>query len=161
NQLDFAASVQNLGLILWEEGRLQDAENSLLESLDRTRRLLAPPYYAGLCCMNLGLVQRELGNLDEAERLFREGMRGIPEGHPNARLAVSHLATALRRRASLPDHSAIQVADLRQALQLDPGSPFTADALAAAYAYPALKSLYLAGTPVKWRFTTLAPPNDW
>jgi DNA-binding SARP family transcriptional activator/tetratricopeptide (TPR) repeat protein len=68
-------STNTLGLMLWRLGRMKEGAFCLRDVLRRARAdedQVAVPLYAG----NLGVLERELGNYAEAERLLTEALDG-------------------------------------------------------------------------------------
>jgi serine/threonine protein kinase/Tfp pilus assembly protein PilF len=156
---DLAVAINNLGLVLWEQGRFGEAEPLLLEAHNLSKALLLENHPdVAYSSNNLALVFRDRGELDEAEKLFRKAISLLPEGHPLATRTRSNLSGVVRRRAALSNDRAL----FNESLQLNPPDALTVDALAAAYAGDALTPLASPSDAAPgWRFTNTASAANW
>ncbi len=70
-------SINNIGLLLQEQGKLGEAEPLLREALQRRRRVLGDDHPGTLISINnMGSLLQEQGKLDQAEPLLREALTG-------------------------------------------------------------------------------------
>jgi serine/threonine protein kinase len=133
-----AEAYGDLGLVLWEHGEFADAEVNIRTSLAlRQGNHGDHRSIEASARNNLGNVLLSQGKMAEAEAsyvLALDLLQVLPEDHPHRLLVRSHLGTAVRRRAALTGDATL----FRTALQLDPLSQLTADALATALAKPFL-----------------------
>jgi len=68
-------AMNDLGLLLWEQGKLEDAERIFRTTLDGRVRVLGELHLTtAQSCDNLGLILSEQGKFDEAERLQRRAL---------------------------------------------------------------------------------------
>jgi tetratricopeptide (TPR) repeat protein/CHAT domain-containing protein len=108
---DIAASLNNLGAVLGEMGRLETASSYLQEALAMRRRLYPASKYPdghpelATSLSNLGAVLRAMGRLEPAleyqqealamkRRLYPESK--YPDGHPDVAGSLYHLAVLLQ-----------------------------------------------------------------
>ena len=81
-------SINNLGCLLQELGRLEEAELHLRESLEAMRRVLGDDHPNTLFCINnAGLLLQDRDRPGEAEPCFREALEGrrrvLGDEHPD------------------------------------------------------------------------------
>lgn len=72
---DYAAAISNLGVLLQQQGNLEEAQSLLGEALDLRRESLGeshPQYAAGL--LQMADILQAKGDLDSAERLIRQAL---------------------------------------------------------------------------------------
>jgi tetratricopeptide (TPR) repeat protein len=70
----------NLGLVYRDQGKLEEAEETLLRALRGYEEALGPEHTSTLnAVMNLGSVQRYQGKLKEAEKTLLRALRGFEE----------------------------------------------------------------------------------
>jgi eukaryotic-like serine/threonine-protein kinase len=156
-------SLSDLGLVLWEQGELAESEFKLRGAQDLIKDIQGEEYQsirAG-ALNNLGNVLLSQGRLAEAEDLYHQAMdqmKTVPK-HPHVALIRSHLAVVIRRRAASSDDARLA----REALELQPTDPLTADALACMLAEPFLAPLAPKsnGAPAPWRYTCTTPDSNW
>ncbi|HEY2345333.1 MAG TPA: serine/threonine-protein kinase [Xanthomonadaceae bacterium] len=76
DQMDTLRSIDEMGVLLQEEGKPDEAEPYLRETMEKMRRKLGPgnPDTAESMYLLAGLLQDE-GKLDEAESLYREALQ--------------------------------------------------------------------------------------
>jgi tetratricopeptide (TPR) repeat protein len=94
---DYADALNDLGLLLRDQGDYDQSEKLLQESLAMYRRLMGDRHpYVATALMNLGLVQYRKGNLAEAESTYRQALalqrELLGDVHPNVALTLTHLA---------------------------------------------------------------------
>jgi tetratricopeptide (TPR) repeat protein len=94
---DYADALNDLGLLLRDQGDYDQSEKLLQESLAMYRRLLGDKHpYVATALNNLGLVQHRKGNLAEAESTFRQALAMqrelLGEVHPDVALTLTNLA---------------------------------------------------------------------
>jgi tetratricopeptide (TPR) repeat protein len=108
---DYADALNDLGLMLRDQGDYDQAERLLQESLAMYRRLLGDRHpNLGYALNNLGLVQHIKGDFAEAEATYRQalGMQRelLGEVHPDTALTLSNLAFVLNDKGDI--HGALQ-----------------------------------------------------
>jgi tetratricopeptide (TPR) repeat protein len=103
---DYAAALNDLGLMLRDQGDYAQSELLLTESLAMERRLLGDKHSElALMLNNLGMVQRRKGDLARAEATYREALAMQREllgaMHPDVALALNNLAFVRYDRGDL------------------------------------------------------------
>lgn len=98
-----------LGWTLWRMGKFKDAENSFRKALD-----LKPDFYS--CCVHLGDAYLSSGDFDKAAETFRACIQMDPRNYSGH----YYLGTALMK--ARPPHVDEAIAELQQALELNPYS---------------------------------------
>jgi tetratricopeptide (TPR) repeat protein len=121
---DVAASLNVLGWLLHEQGRLEEAETHLRDAVDRGREAFGPEGETegdarlARALNDLGVVREARGDYEEAAALYRESleMRRRLEGEaaPGVAITASNLSVVLYRRGELEE----AVAAAREALEL-------------------------------------------
>ena len=94
------ASITNLGIVLMQQGKLDEAETQLRDALDKRRRVLGEDHADTLTTMTfLGRLLKERGKLEETERYAREVLkkrrRVLGEDHPDTLISINNLGTLL------------------------------------------------------------------
>ena len=94
---DYAAALNDLGLMLRDHGDYDESEKLLKESLAMERRLVGDRHaQTALYLNNLGLVQHRKGELAEAESTLRQALalqrELLGEVHPDVALTLTNLA---------------------------------------------------------------------
>ena len=95
--------MNNLALLLHEQGKLGEAEPLMRETLDIRRATLGPKHPDTLTSMNnlAGLLQAQ-GKLAESEALFKETLEGcraaLGPQHPNTLTTARWLAQVSQQR---------------------------------------------------------------
>jgi tetratricopeptide (TPR) repeat protein len=119
---DFVRAYDNLGLCYEALHRPDDAVAQYREAVRRNRLEKAPSSWPPL---NLGILLRTRGELEEAEALFREALRGDPRFAPG----YYQLGAVLEENGRLDE----AVKALRQAIAVDEDYPEPHYALARIY----------------------------
>lgn len=109
---DFAAAWSNLGSLLLDAERLDDAETALRQSILHSPSPFVSPLY------NLGNLLRRQGRLIEAEQTYGQALAAQPTHHPS----LYSLATVLHERGK--DAAALALAQTAQ--RVAPSHPETA-----------------------------------
>jgi serine/threonine protein kinase/Flp pilus assembly protein TadD len=163
---DLQESYNNLGLVLRERGG-----DSLIEAASAERQALALQealHQEGrvnhaVSLNNLANVLQDQGNFAGAESGYRGALltltKLLPEDHHYIANESSHLSTVIRRRGALSDDAGLY----RQALELNPTDPLTADALASSLADATLAPIGadIRSEPITWHYTITSPGPDW
>jgi len=160
---EVAVALGNIGLVRWERGNLPGAEEAQRQALAVRKKLFGEEHtQVANSLNNLALVLRDEGDLAGAEAAQRKSLaietKLVGPDRPNTASARNNLAIILRRRGALSG----DVSLFREALQLNPTDPLTADGFAALLVEPFLTPI--AGSPSApgvWRFTSVLPPPDW
>jgi len=89
-------AANNLGLLLMHQGRYEEAEAILTDTLAREETLFGKDHPETLAtCDNMGLLMQEYGRLDEAEPYFRRSLEGhiklFGEDNPKTLAALNNL----------------------------------------------------------------------
>ena len=105
---DTLTSIDSLGLLLQDQGRLAEAEPYCREALERRRRALGEEHPDTLLSLsNLGSLLQARGKLDEAEKVTREALerrrRALGEEHPDTLISMSNLGVLLRLQGKLDE----------------------------------------------------------
>jgi hypothetical protein len=127
-------SIHNMGGLLHDQGKLEEAERYRREALDRRRRVLGNDHPDTLEAMlSLGKVRADQGQLDEAERLLRESADGrrrvLGNQHADTLSSIGELGSVLDARGrerdaeallreSVTGYRALQPPDPRLGIQL-------------------------------------------
>jgi tetratricopeptide (TPR) repeat protein len=103
---DYAAALNDLGLMLRDQGDYAQSEQLLVESLAMERKLLGGKHSElALMLNNLGMVQRRKGDLADAERTYREALAMqrelLGEVHPDVANTLNNLAFVRYDRGDL------------------------------------------------------------
>ncbi len=90
-------AMNNLGLVLWEQDRLEEAEQMFRETLDGRIRALGEMHLTTARTFdNLGMILSEQGEFDEAERLQRRALSILEQilgpGSPDTIICENNLA---------------------------------------------------------------------
>ncbi len=93
---DFAGAHDNLGTVLWEQGKLEEAEASIRRAL-----ALAPGFTRALD--NLGSMLKDQGRLNEAIAVYRQLLQIRPRGHRWAERSGACAGRRRRRRGGARD----------------------------------------------------------
>ena len=128
-QLDVASSLNNLGVLLWNQGNLEEAEPYLREAQERFAAELGSDHpRVAAALTNRGNILQDLGRYAETEAVNRQALaiceKVLGPDHPQTSAALHNLARALdsrgrhgeaeaayrrsleiRRRAFGPDHA--------------------------------------------------------
>ena len=109
--------VNNLGLLLMDQGRLDESEPLLQENYKCFQQRYGLQHlYTLTAASNLGLVLRKQGKLREAEPLLREAMVGcqrqLGDSHPETLTSVNNMGTLLKEQGEYDEAEQM----LRQAL---------------------------------------------
>ena len=115
-----ATSLYNQGVVLRDQGRLEEAEAAFRQALE-----LEPRHVFAL--NNLGIVLQRLGRPIEAEAALRQAVTVKP-GHARAHVNLGNVLLDLGRTAEA-------IASLERACALDPGNPKAAYNLGIALQY--------------------------
>ena len=110
--------VNEIGMLLSEQGKLKEAEDYHLRALDGSERVLGPDHPNTLAAaINLGTLLQNQGKRKEAERLFRRALdgneRALGRDHRNTLLSAclsTTWACCCKYRASLASPSPYFVA---------------------------------------------------
>ena len=97
---DYAAAVNDLGLLLRDQGEYDESERLLRESLAMERRLVGDKHPGmALALNNLALVLWRKGNLKEAESTYRQALAMqrelLGDVHPDVANTLNNLAFVL------------------------------------------------------------------
>ncbi|MEU8387344.1 tetratricopeptide repeat protein [Micromonospora sp. NPDC048843] len=100
------ASMNNLAVVLQNQGDLEAAERLHRETYERAGRVLGPEHPTTLSSMNnLAGVLQDLGNLDGAQRLYEQTLavrtRLYGPDHPNTLASMHNLAGIFRSTGDL------------------------------------------------------------
>ena len=102
NRRQVAATLSNLGAVLFDRGDAAAAEGVLREALETSRDLDAPG--VGMALNGLGLVLEALGRNDEAEQAFRESIALWRQAvGRDDQVVLSNLARLLRRTGRMEE----------------------------------------------------------
>ena len=99
-------SINNLGELLYSQGKLGEAEVYFRESLEKRRKVLGELHPDTLISINnLGVVMVGQGKLSSAEPYIRESLektrRVLGEDHPDTLESINNLATVLMEQHKL------------------------------------------------------------
>ena len=99
---------RTLGGIYQKLGKFDEADSLLQSALDQLRTLAGPDDPdVGAALVDLGLLRVDQAELDEAERLVRDGLRiaraRLDAGHPGLARATAALGQVLEARGQYPD----------------------------------------------------------
>ena len=119
--LDVAGTLNDLGLVLHDLKRFDEARDHYERSLENYRAVFGPAHPAVAAVMNnLGLLNKVEGHFDEAEALFTESMaiveRTLGPEHPDMALAYNNLAGLLDAR-DRPDEARLLYAKSLQIME--------------------------------------------
>ena len=103
-----ATTMNNLGMLLTDQGKLSEAEPLLQDALRQRRDMLGDAHPDTLNSMsNLAMVLKDLGKLSEAELLFRDALlrrrETLGDAHPETRNAINSLAVMLADQGRLSE----------------------------------------------------------
>ncbi|KAK0263174.1 hypothetical protein LTR91_022651 [Friedmanniomyces endolithicus] len=98
---DTLASMGNLALTYWKQGRWDEAEKLQVEVMETMKAVLPKGHPDTLASMgNLAMTYSNQGRWDEAEKLQVEAMKtskaGRPKGHPDTLRSMNTMAFTLR-----------------------------------------------------------------
>jgi len=115
---DTLKSINRLGNLLQDEGKLAEAEPYLREALEKRRRLLGEEHPDTLESINaLGVLLAAQGKLDDAEKYYREALakrrRVLGEEHPGTLEVIANLSALLQAQGKLSEAEPL----LREALE--------------------------------------------
>ena len=103
------ATVNNVGVLLQDEGRLTDAEPYLRESLEGLLRVLSDDEHPVTLYLmfNLGRLLLDEGRLADAEPYLRKSLEGrrrvLGDEHPETQLSINYLGTLLQQQGCLAE----------------------------------------------------------
>ena len=105
---DTISSINNLGSILSERGKLEEAEELLREAVKAMRAKLGEDHpHTIRSVSNLGNVLHDRGRLEEAEELKREALQAmrakLGEDHPDTISSINSLGSILSARGKLEE----------------------------------------------------------
>ena len=105
---DTLTSINDMGRLLHDQGKLGEAEPYLREALDKRRRVLGEEHPFTLVSINnLGFLLQDQGKLDEAERYLREAMdksrRVNGKDNPDTLMAANNLGLLLADEGKLTE----------------------------------------------------------
>lgn len=103
---DYAAALNDLGLMLRDQGDYDQSEKLLEESLAMERRLLGDKHSdLALALNNLALVQQRKGELATAESTYRQALamqrQLLGDVHPDVAITLGNLAIVLNDRGDV------------------------------------------------------------
>jgi len=98
---DTLASIADMGLLLWNQGKLGESEKYLREALEQRRRVLGPEHAdTASSISDLGVLLISAGKLDQAEPFVREALdklrRARGEDHVLTLEAISNMGYLLK-----------------------------------------------------------------
>jgi tetratricopeptide (TPR) repeat protein len=164
NRYALFESFNNLGLVLRDRGRLAESATAEREALAQQRSLHPEGSVEEFAALNnLGNALQDQGDLAGAESAYHDALLGwaklLPEDHHLVALVRSHLSTVKRRRGALSSDARL----FREALQLNPLDPLTADALACSLTDATLNPLAddSRSASIAWRYATSSPGPNW
>src|SRR5262249_38388856 len=96
-------TLNNLGLVYWDQGKYVEAEDFLKHALvGREQPLGASHGDVGTTLSNLALVYRDQGKYEGAEALFKRALaireQALGTGHPNVARTLNNMAILYKRR---------------------------------------------------------------
>ncbi|KAK5263058.1 hypothetical protein LTR96_011509 [Exophiala xenobiotica] len=96
-------TVNNLGLLYRDQGRLGEAEKMYQRALARYETALGPDHTSTLRTVNnLGYLYRHQGKLEEAETMYRRALQGFQKSlgadHPSTVTVMANLEQLMNRR---------------------------------------------------------------
>lgn len=105
---DTLASINSMGVLLHDQGRLAEAETYYREALDKSRRLLGEEHPGTISSINnLGTLLKAQGRLEEAEPYYREALaklrRVLGNEHPSTLSSISNLGSLLKAQGKLAE----------------------------------------------------------
>lgn len=125
---DLLTTLNNLALIVQEQGRLAEAEPLSREILERRRKLLGAHRDTMTSAHNHAQLLVELNRLPEAEALQREVLefrrRELGESHPLTIVSTTALGMCLRKQGRAADAEPILRAAADASRNLDPANPY-------------------------------------
>ncbi len=116
NTLDLIRAYNNLGQILWQSHRYEDALKYYLKCLDLSNRMSSMQHSA-IIMLNIGLIQWSLGNLDESLEYFEKSLESCQqlgmEAHVS--LCLNNIGNIYTQKGNLDKalkcyHEALQIA---------------------------------------------------
>jgi tetratricopeptide (TPR) repeat protein len=115
---DLAAALNNLGIVLMDQGELDGARASLEEAVRINESLGAAGGYRAMFELhNLAQAERAAGRLDDAERHARQALalveRFAGKDHPNRASVLGNLALVMRARKEFAEGETVQREALR------------------------------------------------
>jgi tetratricopeptide (TPR) repeat protein len=111
---DYAAALNDLGLMYRDQGDYEQSERLLREALEMERRLLGDKHSElAIALNNLGLVQQRRGNFAAAEATYRQALAMqrelLGEVHPDVALTLNNLAFVIYDQGNV--RGALEVED--------------------------------------------------
>jgi|CXWL01.1.fsa_nt_gi tetratricopeptide (TPR) repeat protein/tRNA A-37 threonylcarbamoyl transferase component Bud32 len=105
---DTLTSIKNMGVLLQDQGKLEEAMPYLRESLEGRRRVLGDDHPDTLDSINnMGQLLEAQGKLDEAMPYFREGMEGyrrvLGDDHPHTLISINNMGHLLWTQGKLEE----------------------------------------------------------
>ncbi len=105
---DTLASINGMGTLLEDQGKLDQAMPFYRETLDTRRRILGDDHpYTLQSINNIGLLLQRQGKLDEAEPYYREALEGqrrvLGDDHPDTLASVNNMGLLLHRQGKLDE----------------------------------------------------------
>jgi len=105
---DTIVSVSKLGVLLKQQGKLDEAESYLRETLDAARRVFGDDHPNTLTSFgNLGSLLADQGKLDEAEPYLRDALDGarriLGDDHPDTLRSLNNLGLVLLAQDKLDE----------------------------------------------------------
>jgi serine/threonine-protein kinase len=122
-----ADSLNNAAKAAFDRGDVAAAERHARRAVELNRRIRAPENFEAIAAeINLGHVERELGHLETAEKLYRGALERfralLGEAHPFVAIVGDYLGLVRFRRADIGDAERLH----RRALELYATAPGTA-----------------------------------
>ncbi|MCG3126730.1 MAG: Serine/threonine-protein kinase PknD [Phycisphaerae bacterium] len=125
---DLLTTLNNLALIVQEQGRLAEAEPLSRDVLERRRKLLGEHRDTITSAHNHAQLLLALNRLPEAETLQREALafrqRTLGEAHPLTVLSTTALGLCLRRQGRLDEAEQYLRVAADASRRLDPAQPY-------------------------------------
>ena len=105
---DTLFSINNMGSLLQDQGKLSEAEHYIRESLEKSRRVLGEEHLDTLLSIsNLSVLLLYEGKLGEAESYVREALekrrRVLGEDHPDTLISINNLGLLLLGQGKLSE----------------------------------------------------------
>lgn len=128
---DTLASINSMGVLLQDQGKLSEAEPYFRDALEKSRRVLGQEHPSTLSAINnLGTLLKAQGRLDDAEPYYREALeklrRVLGDEHPNTLTSISNLGSLLKAQGKLAEAEPLYREALeKQRRVLGDGHPLT------------------------------------
>ncbi len=105
---DTLTSINNMGFLLQDQGKLDQAEPFVREALEKFRRVLGEEHPDTLTAINnIGLLLHDQGKLAEAEPYVREALekrrRVLGEEHPDTLNSINNMGGLLQEQGKLDE----------------------------------------------------------